>query len=180
MTARRKAFIALLGIGLVALAADQLIPRSENSADEPEPQLAVAQAPAAQKTPQAAPAPANPALSQRIARALERSTGQEQTRDIFLVPLAWIGPQKVEQVVAAPAPRTPRFDETHRLTALILNGDRSGALIDGMMVKVGESIDGYRLMSVANNVAVFESANERAFVRVEKSAVAAVGNQPEQ
>ena len=176
MTARRKAFIALLGIGVVALAADQLIPRSENPADEPEPQVAVARAPAAQQTPLAAPTPANPSLSQRIGRAVERSSGEMGTRDVFLVPVAWIGPQKAEQVLAAPAPRTPRFDETHRLTALILNGDRSGALIDGMMVKVGESIDGYRLMSVANNVAVFESANERAFVRVEKSAVAAVGN----
>jgi len=176
MTARRKAFIALLGIGMIALAADQLIPTSENPADEPDAELAVAQAPAAKKAPTAASTPASPSLSQRIARALERSTGANETRDIFLVPLAWIGPQKVEQVIAAPAPRTPRFDEKHRLTALVVAGDRSGALIDGMMIKVGESIDGYRLMSVANNVAVFESANERAFVRVEKSAVAAVGN----
>src|SRR6185436_8131933 len=175
MTARRKAFIALLGIGVIALAADQLIPRSENPADEPEAELAVAAAPAAQKATPVAPTPANPPLSQRIVAAVARSSGQTETRDIFLVPLAWIGPQKVEQVLAAPAPRTPRFDETHRLTALILNGDRTGALIDGMMIRVGESIDGYRLMSVANNVAVFESANERAFVRVEKSAVAAVG-----
>ena len=176
MTARRKAFIALLGIGVIALAADHLIPRSENPADEPEPEVAVAQAPAAHKPPQAPPTPANPSLSRRIGRAVERSPGEIETRDIFVVPVAWIGPQKAEQVLAAPAPRTPRFDETHRLTALILNGDRSGALIDGMMIKVGQSIDGYRLMSVANNVAVFESANERAFVRVEKSDVAAVGN----
>ena len=165
---------------MIALAADQLIPRSENAADAPEPEIAVAPAPAAQKTPPPAPTPANPSLSQRIARAVARSSGQTETRDIFLVPLAWIGPQKVEQVVAAPAPRTPRFDEKHRVTALILNGGRSGALIDGMMIKVGESIDGYRLVSVANNVAVFESANEKAFVRVEKGAVAAVGNQAEQ
>lgn len=176
MTARRKAFIALLGIGVIALAADQLIPRSENPEDEPESAVAVAVAPAAQKAPPAAPTPANPSLSQRIATAGARSSGQTETRDIFVVPVAWIGPQKAEQVLAAPAPRTPRFDETHRLTALIQAGDRSGALIDGMMIKVGQSIDGYRLMSVANNVAVFESANERAFVRVEKSAVAAVGN----
>lgn len=176
MTPRRKAFIALLGIGVVALAADQLIPRSENPADEPEAELAVAHAPAAQKTPPPPAAPANPSLSQRIAKARERSPGEVETRDVFLVPLAWIGPQKVEQILAAPAARTPRFDETHRLTALIVAGDRTGALIDGMMIKVGESIDGYRLISVANNVAVFESANERAYVRVEKSAVAAVGN----
>ena len=175
MTARRKAFFALLGIGVIALAADQLIPTSENPADGPEPEVAIAQAPAARPTPPAAATPANPTLSQRIGSAVARSSGETETRDIFLVPVAWIGPQKAAQVLGAPAPRTPRFDETHRLTALI-SGDRSGALIDGMMIKVGESIDGYRLVSVANNVAVFESANERAFVRVEKSAVAAVGS----
>src|SRR4051794_36019579 len=110
MTARRKAFIALLGIGVIALAADQLIPKSESPADGSEPEVAVAQAsaahqaiPAAQQTPPAAPT-ANPSLSQRVGRAVERSSGETETRDIFLVPLAWIGPQKVEQVLAAPAP----------------------------------------------------------------------------
>jgi len=122
------------------------------------------------------PAPTILSLSQRIGRAVEQTLAEPSSRDIFQVPLAWIGSQKIGQDIAAPAQRRPRFDETHHLSAIILSGDRSGALIDGMMIKVGESIDGYRLASVSNNLAVFESATERAFVRVEKSAIAATGN----
>src|SRR6266568_71057 len=162
MTARRKAFVALLAIGAAALAADRLIPGSDNSAAETEPDLVVAQAPGGAKA--ASPASAAPAtlsLSDRISRAVEQATPDPSSRDIFRVPLAWIGPQKSGAEIGAPVAQM-RFDETHRLTGLILAGDRTGALIDGMLIKVGQSIDGYRLVSVANNTAVFESANERA------------------
>jgi len=171
MTPRRKAFIALLAIGAAALAADRLIPGSENSAAEAEPDLVVAQVPSGAKA--ASPASAAPAtlsLSYRIRGAVEQATPDPSSRDIFRLPLAWIGPQKSAEL-AAPVAQI-RFDETHRLTGLILAGGRTGALIDGMLIKVGQSIDGYRLVSVANNTAVFESANERAVLRVEKSTFA--------
>ena len=173
MTPRRKAFIALLAIGAAALAADRLVPESENSAAETNPDLVVAQAPGGAKAASlASAAPTALSLSQRIRGAVEQATPDPSSRDIFRVPLAWIGPQKSGAEIGAPVVLMRRFDETHRLNGLILAGDRTGALIDGMLIKVGQSIDGYRLVSVANNIAVFESANERAVLRVEKSTFA--------
>jgi len=170
MTARRKSLVLLLALGAIALVADRFIPRSENTALADEPDTAVAATAAALPVASPSPAaPAGPSLSERIRKAREQNP-HLSSRDMFQVPLSWAGPPKSAQQTAAPTP--PRFDETHRLTGLILAGERTGALIDGMLIKVGQSIDGYRLVSVANNTAVFESAGERAVLRVEKNTFA--------
>lgn len=63
---------------------------------------------------------------------------------------------------AAPRPAAsgelrPRF----QLNAVLAAGSNSIANVDGVMVRVGESVQGYRLVAVQDRSAVFEKNNAR-------------------
>jgi hypothetical protein len=58
---------------------------------------------------------------------------------------------------AAPGEPRPRF----QLNAVLAAGSNSIANVDGVMVRVGESVQGYRLVAVQDRSAVFEKNNAR-------------------
>ena len=64
----------------------------------------------------------------------------------------------------APAPRVQRAPEPKpklNLQAVIVAGPHSIANVDGVLVRVGESVKGYRLLEVHDRSAVFERNNAR-------------------
>src|SRR4051794_16837278 len=54
------------------------------------------------------------------------------------------------------------FEQTHQLTGSILSGSHAAAFVDGKLLLVGQTVDGYKLMSVAKGRAVFQSSEASA------------------
>jgi hypothetical protein len=78
-------------------------------------------------------------------------------RDAFAAPDAWIARQQ-PAVVAQSGQAADTFQKSHRLAAVLLDGKGGGrALVNGRLLPVGQSIDGYRLASVTKQSATFAS-----------------------
>ena len=60
--------------------------------------------------------------------------------------------------MAGPADgRAFTFGQRHRLTAVMVSGARGGsAIIDGQLIKVGQSLEGFKLIEVSTRSATFE------------------------
>jgi hypothetical protein len=61
-----------------------------------------------------------------------------------------------------------RFAASHRLTAIVLNGEEGGgfAVVDGKILHLGATLDGLTLRSLTRQVAIFEGAGVTAPLRV--------------
>ena len=169
VTRQQKILLGLVGIGACALLVDRLVAGSENAAQAIESSPPPVQPAAAGQTHaiHTLSSSVSPSLSERIRKGAEQTPQGAAARDIFRVPPAWSGAETSPTTVAAGSANLPRFEQTHRLNALILAGSHSGALIDSTLVKLGQSIDGYRLVRVAPGMAQLESSGGRAILRIE-------------
>ena len=108
------------------------------------------------------PAPSAAAISDMLAQMAERNRQLlEQTPDAFQPGAGWVTPD-----LAQPAPpdadvRVETFAK-RRVTSLVAGGrGRDGAMVDGRMVHVGQSLDGFTLVSVDGQSAFFEGRSVR-------------------
>ena len=85
-------------------------------------------------------------------------------RDIFTL-TAGFAAQPAQDAVAKVDP-IDQFRQSHRVTATLLNGQRSQAMIDGRFVTLGQSVDGFRLVSMNAQSATFESPDGQAILPV--------------
>jgi hypothetical protein len=79
-------------------------------------------------------------------------------RDAFELGDAW--------GIHSDAPRPQRlmadnFRQAHRLTGVLQSAGRAYAMIDGRIVTIGQTIDGFKLTEVAHRSATFESNTEK-------------------
>src|SRR5204863_413663 len=114
--------------------------------------------------------------------------------DAFRLPPAWAEQEARTSGAAAAAPSRPEpasprvdlaaeFTQRHKIGAVMLNPRGSLAIVDDERITVGESIEGWKLVSVAERTAVFEFNGVRAELRIEtpsirKSARPVIGTQP--
>ncbi len=96
-----------------------------------------------------------------IAGAGAAPASEEIRRNPFSVPAGLIEPVP-DAASAAPKParkrvRRPRFE----LRAVLAAGDTSLANVDGTLLAIGERHEGYRLVEVGEDGAVFERAGRR-------------------
>lgn len=170
VTKQRKIILVLLGIGVCALAGDRLTARSENVPSAANSSSLAVQTPAittsAPVLPALTPATATP-LSDRIHSAVARMPRGTALRDMFRVAPAW-GSAHGNPARPEGAWGLTSFQQSHRMTALMVDGRRSSVIVDGNPVTLGQSIDGYRLVTVTQDMAVFESAGGRAILRIEE------------
>lgn len=180
VTRERKILCGVMAIGLLALVIDRAT--GGGGADPQSPaadgsDAAVVQPAAAITSPRPTPALANPAatcpaanasLSTRIA-ALAKSdvpAGSRRAafRDPFHIPKPWadnLAPPRI------PTPSAAARVE-HRLTAVVLDGRRSRAVIDGSLLRVGQSVSGYTLVGVTQDLAVLERGSSRLLLKLER------------
>jgi hypothetical protein len=71
--------------------------------------------------------------------------------------------------VAAEPVRT--FEDDHRVTSVFMTGQGGGAVVNGKLLRVGQEIDGYRLLRVSASGAVFASGEQEAAMPLCKGAV---------
>mgnify|MGYP001407146725 CR=1 FL=1 len=150
---RQKTLSAVFLIGLVGLVADRAILRPQGgpraaSADSPP------AAPAGPAQALAEEPPARAPLAERLNRLLPAGMDSNELRDPFALPASWSDRD------AAPVARVPEtaaaFLRQHRLKAVVAQGAEMGALVDDSFLALGQSVDGFTLVSVNQREAVFE------------------------
>lgn len=170
LTKERKILMGALGAGLFALGVDRVMlgtdsdgPRSAE-ASEGTGQVATA-------APAVPPAPIFQAGSNRrdvanfsevlpLSERLNRLNVAANNRDLFAITDRWItAPVVVDDGGLLGRAAARRFVETHRLQAIALRHGDQAATVDGRVVRVGETLDGFTLESLAPGSATFKGAD---------------------
>ncbi|HEX7009248.1 MAG TPA: hypothetical protein VF184_04655 [Phycisphaeraceae bacterium] len=174
MNRSRKVLLTVLGLGLTALGVDRLFlggstgPQTA-TADVQAPLMAAADsASAATLGAAAASSPATsagPTLAQRLlalARDWDETASAQPVRDAFSPSPAWTGPgssQADEPAQALAVDPAVQFQKQHRLMAVVARRSGGLAVVDSRTIALGQSLDGFRLIQVRDDAAVFESSS---------------------
>ncbi|MHC5002485.1 MAG: hypothetical protein ACYTJ0_05120 [Planctomycetota bacterium] len=172
LSTKQKMYASVLGLCGVALAVDRVVlgPAELTAAEGEAELLATSTSGTAGRTAMAATAAADPGMLWAIARQVDEvakteNVDIEQIPDAFRAPDSWFPPPATEtQPVSVGPDPVEQFLAAHRLQAVMAGGASSVAVIDGTGLKVGETLDGFTLVSVGDRSAVFESESG---VRVE-------------
>ena len=178
MTKERKIYLAMLVIGLVALVLDRLTSSPQNARAEDASSFVVertdksASSGGSTVATGAEHTAVGPDLSVRLRALGERMRLDSHSRDLFRAPASWapktaVMPLATTAPVADPGSPAGEFERSHRLTAVLLSGRQRHAVVDGKMVRPGQAIDGFMLISVTHDTAVFRSGAATAVLRTE-------------
>jgi hypothetical protein len=165
LTKERKIYVGLFVLAAAAFVGDQLFSGPSHPEASAEAALVV---PAAARTAaiasiSTAKERASASLEQggsslRLAEKLaavdrEQALSTTELSDPFQTAKSWDAPQ------VSSDNRPAAFAQRHKLTAVMVSSARNGgesAIIDGELVRVGQSLDGFRLIEVSTRSAVFE------------------------
>jgi hypothetical protein len=194
LSKRQISLIAVLGTSVIGFLVDQILlsPGSlapaKASASAPRPQtpaapvarLAPAAAPVAASSAAAAPASAKSAgapqtsisgamhapLAERL-KALVLADGDPAgIREAFAPSAVWLASMEKAKPDVRQPDSTVDFARQHKLTSVLRRGRVGSAVVDGKVVEVGEQVDGYRLIGLASDSAVFRSSRDAKEVRL--------------
>ena len=182
LTKRGIVLLGLLGLAAVAIVVDRLVQSAPAAAPQPaaasSPVSGAAHpAPARPATPTATGTPAATAvqasaIADRLRRAGEGlDMDPMNLRDAFVPPESWLArPPTPEGHAAAPAApvadSADRFVREHKLTSVLIDADGGIAVVNDKVLRVGQEIDGYRLVRLAPGTALFTGGDGGASVRL--------------
>jgi len=158
---RQKALIAVFILGLMALAVDRVFLRPQGGAGKASgveignSNLEVRDSAAA--SPEEAQ---RPTVAQRLDRLWsDQDANDVGVRDPFSLEGSWLagsveGPADVPDPLAA-------FAKAHPLVAVVMDGRQSYALVNDRVLKPGDQIDGFTLISVGPKSAVLDRQGEQ-------------------
>jgi len=168
LTRERKVYAAFLAAALAALAADKFIlgppessaaVRSDYLVNSPAAPPAARKTVAVEAAPPPLPSPAAPALlAQRMEQvARDQQLNLDEAHDVFHTPATWVKP-------AAPAQPDLQaaFAAKHRLVALLKSSRGGIAVVAGQSrksLRIGQQMDGFTLVSIAERSAAFRSGS---------------------
>jgi hypothetical protein len=175
---RQKLLVCLAGLAVIALLVDKFVLRGEGD-------LGPSAAEADQGSPLSAPAPTpggpeEPLIAPKstIDERLAAYDAVNPRRDPFVLSeamratLAAAAEQQKEAQQVHPQPETTPADEfaaAHRLEAVLISESGQLAIVDGRPIRVGESLDGFRLAGVETLAAVFERGGQRVRLSISPS-----------
>jgi len=181
LTRSRKLCLAILGLTLVALAVDQVFlapgtsgPKTASASSLPTANPADT-APAPQDD-QAQPAADRPAtLASRLESAAEQfALAPDEMRDAFGIAETWRVELQEPPPPSEPEPAEPEpsaaevFAGRHTLTSVILPSQGGSAVVDGKVVPRGQAVDGFTLLRLTRESAVFGADGEEAELRLRR------------
>jgi hypothetical protein len=171
----KLALLAMLGLAVAAFLVDRFVlgtagPSKAAGSNEAAPKTvgAAAAGPAsAAPTPAAKPVeavetsrpPAGPSVADRLKALASRMPNLKgaAARDALALPASWVTTVKTPDDPVPPATDPAgRFLQEHRLTAVLIADNGGLAIINGKPIRVGEEIDGFRLLRLAPGYAVFQ------------------------
>jgi hypothetical protein len=164
LTKRQKMLSAVFLIGVGGLVADRTILRpqgglqaaSAGSLSESSSAVPLAgSVPAAEKA--SGPVPVAERLNNLSAG---KETAPDELRDPFALPRSWSDPGAVSEERTVDT--TGASLQRHQLRAVVMQNGKYCALIDDVFLVPGQSLDGFKLVSVNPDSAVFERDGKRA------------------
>lgn len=171
LNGRQKTGVAVLALGIVALAIDRafVLPKS---APASEPGAFVDSYTATASEGETGPAPAA-SRAQTVARRLDAAWSDknlrlEAPRNLFALPESWDRNSASGNAARPRRTATASFAAAHTLEAIIMDEEGERALIDDRLVRLGESLDGHVLVRVNKESVLFERDGERIEFRLTK------------
>jgi hypothetical protein len=152
LTKSQKVFSAILGVALCALILDRAFDNSppRARAAEMSDNLAATGSGSIQGA-VTDNAPFGDDLGVRLRQVQSGLSGFPKVRDAFNPSPAWI----VSAEDSGPTQRAITFQNSHRLRAIIESTGPAQAIVDDSLITVGQSLDGFRLVSITRSQATF-------------------------
>ncbi len=165
---RQKTFLIIFFVGLVALVVDRTILRPQGGPSAASAESFVAPEGSvlpAGDAPAPGGAPPGPGLAERMGPLwLPEPADFERVRDPFVLPPSWF--EALGGAGEAGPDPAALFAERHQLTAVVVDGQVSYALVDDRFIALGQQVEDFTLISVSDRVAVFEHRGKRAFLEL--------------
>lgn len=161
LTKRQKVMVAVLGLGAVCLAGDKLF--LDGGSTGPSQAEAASGGGAVPLEPKLAPAVATPpgnSLTERLDALRETmNLNLMATKDAFCPSGSWLSDLRPGERTAMSSDevRVMAFGRRHALNAIVTSDCGGTAFIDDTFVRVGQVIDGFRLVRLGYRTAVFEA-----------------------
>jgi len=178
LSTSHKALFAVLALAVAALLFDWIFlrggaagPTQANASvgaveevEPPPPPASPSEPPAgAGEKPDTEPPPLADRL-QTVARTL--ALDPTRMRDAFVPSEDWLSELKPPEPVAAPPDPAEGFGQRHSLSSVILMGAGGSAVVDGRAVRVGQELDGFRLLRLTPTGAIFQSGDRQVELRL--------------
>lgn len=182
MSSRNKYYVygAVLGIAVIVLVADRAMRQAPAPAEASDSAAATPQRPTPART-TSPPSSAAP-MAEKASAHVDGSIKSQWLRDLPEVPevrdlfaMARSKPPETDEQASGQEGRendpdpSVSFADAHRLHATFQDGRVSYAVIDGRMIQVGQSIDGFRLESVSAYQATFCAGKHKAILSLSSS-----------
>jgi hypothetical protein len=166
---RQKMFLAIFFLGLVALVVDRTFLRPQGGARAASAE-SVGTGESVPPSLEAA-GPEGKAPGARVAGRLnqlwaEETAALEPPRDPFALPPSWFD-NVVEHGVRM-ADEVALFLHKHRLGAVVMEEEKTYALVNDRFLTPGQWLDGFQLVAVGDRSAVFEREGKRATLELAK------------
>lgn len=162
-TKKYLAYFTVLAIGCGWLGMDWLSSGSSTPTAEARTVAAAPQQPATDKS-----LPADmgdePAIASRLNNlVLQRGLASNPPADGFAIPLAFRPPPVVKKAAVASAVNLlAKFKANHKLISVMVAGRASNAMVDGRLLQLGDQLDGFKLVEITQNSAVFSRGEIKA------------------
>jgi hypothetical protein len=178
-TKERKIYGGLLALGVVALVIDRLSGGPKEAAAQEDAAALVAPNVAGKSAPSKNARTADAAMLARadlgLAERLRAATNghlvsDKSVVDVFRASAKWAGDSGVG--TSHVMTDAERFKAAHRLTAVMMSGHSSRAIVDGTPLRLGESLDGFKLLSVDPGRAVLGRNGARVVLALDQAPAA--------
>ena len=159
LTKQQKVLIGVFVCVLIGLICDQTLLLPEGAGAETVEDVRIERPPVSAMT--VPSLPTTPAASARLKERLDALLDDDEldlaaARDAFMLSAAWSGGRKQ----SAEGPKVSEFVKKHRLKALILHGQERAAFVGEEFVRIGQVLDGFRLVELDENSATFVAEGE--------------------
>jgi hypothetical protein len=150
ITKERKVYAAVCGLAALLFVADRLSGSKQAEAAAPAADAAATVVHVAETGPSAA------AVQGNVIAARLRDLSKSENLSVETLVDAFRGASGGESAVVVAG-----FKASHSLGAVMLGRKGASAIINGKCVRVGETLDGYKLNSVSKGVATFVNGSDR-------------------
>ena len=174
LSKRQKMGLALFGIALVALVIDRAFlgggsaPAEASASSSPAP---ATQTPQTSVPPEEDFKPSTIRLSQRLETLwLEKELDINRARDVFALPESWhndLLPAKPKDIPKPKKDAVTVFITSHQLQAVVISDQTRCVTVNGRVFRLGDELDGFKLIAIEEHSATFESGTKRAVLKLE-------------
>lgn len=106
-------------------------------------------------------------LAERLKALALEDRDPTAIREAFAPSAAWLASLEVAKPGGVPRPDSAvDFSRQHKLTSILRRGSAGSAIVDGKVVEIGEQVDGYRLIGLTADSAVFQSPRQQKEVKL--------------